>query len=237
MPLGHGVAQGVVTGWQKCGGCCQASKTHMLCRGSVGSSGSSSCSMHVWAVWAMPISHSWQSVHFCHSQHPMSQVLQVSHADVEKTVALSACPACLSSLLLQASCGFCQPPAVSTLASGSSSSQTGLLLDECQDDMNVCPFLASSGLCSSGSMWVETQCARSCGQCSTGSGGMAGEHCAESMPQAALHATMVGHMLTQERMVQGGARGAARAQQLQGPRACERRTGPAEGGERVGQGC
>jgi hypothetical protein len=81
----------------------------------------------------------------------------------------------LVSLLLQASCGFCQQQAVSPLASlttsssdsSSSSSQAGVLLDECQDDVNLCPFLAASGLCSSGSMWVETQCARSCGHCST----------------------------------------------------------------------
>lgn len=81
-------------------------------------------------------------------------------------------PPVLFPLLLQASCGFCQQKAVSPLASltssdSSSSSQAGVLLDECQDDINVCPFLAASGLCSSGSMWVETQCARSCGHCST----------------------------------------------------------------------
>jgi hypothetical protein len=68
-----------------------------------------------------------------------------------------------------------------------------VLLDECQDDMNVCPFLASNGLCSSGSMWVETQCARSCGQCSTGSGGgkPAGEPHAEVCVRQHVHAEIV----------------------------------------------
>jgi hypothetical protein len=84
---------------------------------------------------------------------------------------------------LQASCGFCQPQAVSPLASlagsSSSSSQAGMLLDECQDDINVCPFLAATGLCSSGSMWVETQCARSCGQCSTAAGSAAAGECCQ----------------------------------------------------------
>jgi hypothetical protein len=42
-----------------------------------------------------------------------------------------------------------------------------VLLDACQDDINVCPFLAATGLCGGGSLWVETQCARSCGQCAS----------------------------------------------------------------------
>jgi hypothetical protein len=74
----------------------------------------------------------------------------------------------------QASCGFCQPPVASSLtgtadssSSSSSSLRPSVLLDECQDDINVCPFLAATGLCGGGSLWVETQCARSCGQCAS----------------------------------------------------------------------
>eukprot|EP00878_Enallax_costatus_P008420 GHUV01008801.1.p1 GENE.GHUV01008801.1~~GHUV01008801.1.p1 ORF type:complete len:575 (+),score=160.71 GHUV01008801.1:1377-3101(+) len=89
--------------------------------------------------------------------------------------------------LCQASCGFCLPPSVSPLAAGSSKSSkdpsssgsssqtaatsssitddTAVLLDSCQDDMNVCPYLAFTGMCSSGSLWITTQCARSCRVC------------------------------------------------------------------------
>eukprot|EP00879_Flechtneria_rotunda_P018463 GHRR01019367.1.p1 GENE.GHRR01019367.1~~GHRR01019367.1.p1 ORF type:complete len:495 (+),score=162.62 GHRR01019367.1:249-1733(+) len=92
--------------------------------------------------------------------------------------------------LVQASCGFCLPPTVSPLAAGNNTSSSGkshtsggaavamdgtamnaVLLDDCQDDINVCPYLAYSGMCSSGSWWIETQCARSCGHCQTGDAG------------------------------------------------------------------
>jgi hypothetical protein len=102
---------------------------------------------------------------------------------------------CLVANLLQASCGFCLPPLASPLAvdssskKGSSSSTqqnvagslqdsssssrgsrdgTALytLLDDCQDDINVCPYLAFTGLCGSDSLWIVTQCPRSCKKCS-----------------------------------------------------------------------
>jgi hypothetical protein len=40
------------------------------------------------------------------------------------------------------------------------------LLDDCQDDINVCPYLAFTGLCGSDSLWIVTQCPRSCKKCS-----------------------------------------------------------------------
>ncbi|KAF8059205.1 XYL1 [Scenedesmus sp. PABB004] len=95
--------------------------------------------------------------------------------------------------LCQASCGFCQEQAISKLAHGGAGivttpgrrrhgalaalraglgggggdgdSFTAVLLDECQDDVSVCPYLAATGMCASGSVWVGTQCPRSCGKC------------------------------------------------------------------------
>lgn len=76
---------------------------------------------------------------------------------------------CWSVACAQASCGFCLPQAALTEAGGSSSSgQPAGLLDDCQDDINVCPYLAAVGLCTSSSLWVETQCRRSCRQCTAG---------------------------------------------------------------------
>jgi hypothetical protein len=58
--------------------------------------------------------------------------------------------------VLQASCGFCLPPALIAGEGGSA------VPDECQDDMSACPFVAFQGMCSS------SQCARSCRRCTPG---------------------------------------------------------------------
>ncbi|WIA18309.1 hypothetical protein OEZ85_009774 [Tetradesmus obliquus] len=112
--------------------------------------------------------------------------------------------------LCQASCGFCLPPLVSPLAADSSSSSSkggsssqqhaagtlrdsssrggsdgatsSTLLDDCQDDINVCPYLAFTGLCGSDSLWIATQCPRSCKKCSP-SVMTAGSHRAAEQPQ------------------------------------------------------
>jgi hypothetical protein len=63
----------------------------------------------------------------------------------------------------------------SSSSSSSSSSPPGspgqgssaALDPNCYDELSVCPFFASRGLCSNGSLWLESQCPRSCNLCST----------------------------------------------------------------------